>query len=148
MDAVELVGTLRTVGASLAVDGDRLLVRPKAALTPKLRVALSERKMEVLALLASEEAEVAWRSAVMRPQVPECGPIPFLVARSVPSQDGRCLSCGDLLAGDRRYRCGLCVEAALRLLNEVREGVLRRRPHRNSTAGHDDEGQSTTTTKP
>ena len=62
----------------------------------------------------SAEAEVAWRLAAMRPQVPKIGAVPLLIARpDAPTPAGTCLSCGDPLSGGAVYRCGPCVEAAV-----------------------------------
>ena len=54
-----MLDSLRARGLTLAVDSDRLLVRPRAALTPQLRRTIAEHKPELLTLLA---AEVAWAS--------------------------------------------------------------------------------------
>jgi hypothetical protein len=73
---------------------------------------------------ANNDPEIAWRVAVMRPQVPARGPIPFLVARETAHSGAHvCLSCGDALAPGRIVRCGLCVAAIEQVLNETREGV-------------------------
>ena len=71
------------------------------------------------------EAEVAWRLAAMRPQVPETGAVPLLIARpDAPTPAGTCLSCGDPLSGGAVYRCRPCVEAAVRAI-ELRARRLR-----------------------
>ncbi len=72
---------------------------------------------------ANTDAEITWRLAVMRPQVPLRGPIPFLVARETAASIGRCLSCGDALAEGRSVRCAPCVRAVEAVLDEVRECV-------------------------
>ena len=72
----------RAVGLEVRAEADRLVVRG-----PRLHEAIArqllEQKPVVLALLAEEEAELGWRVAAMRPQVPLRGPIPVLVAREV-----------------------------------------------------------------
>jgi hypothetical protein len=111
----------RAAGLQVLATDERLVVRG-----PRVQEALARQLLEakpaVLALLAAEEAEVAWRIAAMRPQVPRCGPIPFLVAREVEVDPGRCLSCGDALRSDQRVRCGYCVRAAQAVLGWMREG--------------------------
>ena len=53
-------------------------------------------KQEVIALLGSQDDEVAWRIEAMRPQLRPGPIIPFLVARrDFVDAPGRCLSCGD-----------------------------------------------------
>jgi hypothetical protein len=72
------------------------------------------------------DAAIAWRVEVMRPQIPQRGPIPFLVTRPEAAKTdttGHCGSCGDPLLDGRRYRCAPCQAAAWQALNEVREGV-------------------------
>ena len=57
--------------------------------------------------------EIAWRVEVMRSQIPDKGPLPFLVAReTVEPQAGCCLSCGDPLNQGDAYRCAACGRAA------------------------------------
>ena len=82
-----------------------------------------------------EEAEVAWRVAGMREQVPPAGPIPFLLARSELADTWRelgrdhCHSCGDALpegyAVGIAPRCTWCQRAAELACNTVREGMTR-----------------------
>jgi hypothetical protein len=112
----------RAVGLEVRAETDRLIVRG-----PRLHEAMArqllEQKPVVLALLAEEEAELGWRVAAMRPQVPQRGPIPVLVACEVSAIRGHCLSCGDPLATGRTVRCALCVRAAQVVSGRVREGV-------------------------
>jgi hypothetical protein len=123
MDATELLADLRRRGLVLVPDGDTLRYRPRNALTPELRAAVAAHKLELLALLADDEAEVLWRADAMRPQVPRIGPIPVLAARpEVSARPGACLSCGDPLPPGNRHRCRHCVRAAWRVLREVRLG--------------------------
>lgn len=75
---------------------------------------------------ANTDAEIIWRVAAMRPQVPARGPIPFLVARTWAlevDKAGRCMSCAQPLDAGRSIRCALCVAAIELVLNEVREGA-------------------------
>jgi hypothetical protein len=114
----------RAVGLEVRAEADRLVVRG-----PRLHEGIArqllEQKPVVLALLVEEEAALGWRVEAMRPQVPERGPIPVLVAREVSTNPGHCLSCGDPLAPGRTIRCGLCVRAAQLVLGWVREGISR-----------------------
>lgn len=113
----------RAAGLEVRADGGRLVVRgPKAA--ESLVRPLVAQPGAVLALLAAEDAEVAWRVEVMRPQVPLRGAIPVLVARPHHSKPGGCNSCGDRLGAGQRYRWGPCTQAAWVVLHAVREGVM------------------------
>ena len=120
--AVSLLAEARSAGLEVRAEPDRLVVRGPRHAEP-LAKRLLERKGEVLALLAAEDAEVAWRLAAMRPQVPRRGPIPFLVVRRVGAGGGGCLSCGGALGAGRAYRCAPCAQAAWLVLHELREGV-------------------------
>ncbi len=121
MDARELLVELERRGVELAMSGRRLRYRPRHAVTPVLRSAMAERRDELLALLAAEEAEVRWRADAMRAQVPPTGPIPTLSARpETPIAPGCCPSCGGRLPARGRYRCDPCVKAAWRALREAR----------------------------
>ena len=121
-DAVSVLAAARAAGLEVRAEPGRLVVRG-----PRSRAELAERLLErtgeVLALLAAEDAEVAWRVAAMRPQVPPRGPIPVLMAREVGAAPGCCPSCGDPLGQGRGLRCGPCARAAWLVLHEVREGV-------------------------
>lgn len=76
----------------------------------------------------TDEAETAWRVEAMRRQIRPGPVIPFLVARrDFVDAPGRCLSCGDPVGPDRRYRCGPCVRAAEIVVNEAWEGRHRLR---------------------
>ncbi len=123
MDTTEVLERLSARGVVLVADGQRLRFRPREAVTPDLRAALVEHKAELLRLLGAEQEEIRWRAEAMRLQLRPTGPIPFLVARRpLTDAPGRCLSCGDVLIEGRRYRCGPCVCAVERVLNEMREG--------------------------
>jgi hypothetical protein len=121
---VELLTDLRERGLRLKVDGERLLVAPKTALTPEIRDTLAIHKSEILPLLLVKDPEVLWRLDAMRGQIPTSGPIPFLVARDVEPAPGTCQSCGDPLTPGQVYRCCPCVEAATLALQESREIIL------------------------
>jgi hypothetical protein len=123
MDGLTLLGEARAAGLEIKVEGDRLVVRGPRSAAPLAEQLLSM-KHEVIALLGSQEDDVAWRIEAMRPQVPRTGAIPCLLARpeAKTSPDGTCVSCGDPLAMDRRIRCVPCASAIEWLLNAVREG--------------------------
>lgn len=112
----------RAAGLEVRTAEERLVVRGPRAQEALARQLL-EAKPAVLAILAAEEAEVAWRIAMMRPQLPRSGPIPFLVARQVEAAAGQCLSCGEALGPEQRARCALCVRAAQMVLGWMREGL-------------------------
>ena len=59
MVAAELLADLRAASLTLAVNGDRLLVRPRAAVTPEVRETIAQHKPELLALLAAEAARAS-----------------------------------------------------------------------------------------
>ena len=117
-----LLAEARAAGLEVGADDGRLVVRGPRRAEPVAKRLLA-RTAEVLALLAAEDAEVAWRVAAMRRQVPGHGPIPFLVARDVRPEPGRCLACGDPLRDGRSLRCAPCARAAWSVLHEVREGA-------------------------
>ena len=112
----------RTVGLEVRVEADRLVVRGPRRHEAIARQLLAH-KPAVITLLAEEEAEVAWRVAVMRPQLPPQGALPFLVARKSAVVIGSCLSCGDSLPPGHTYRCPPCAKAARLVVYAVREGV-------------------------
>jgi len=77
---------------------------------------------------AQDDPELAWRIEALRAQhIPPTGGIVLRALRAgAPvdaNQQGRCSLCDDVLAAGRQYRCGACVQAVERVLNEVREGV-------------------------
>ena len=88
-----LLGDARAAGLEVRAEADRLVVRGSPAHELLARQLLEE-KPAVLAVLAQEDAEVAWRIAVMRPLVPRQGPIPTLIARPGPYLEMDCISCG------------------------------------------------------
>jgi hypothetical protein len=117
-----LLGDARAAGLEIRVEADRLVVRGSPVYEQLARQLLEE-KPAVLAVLAQEDAEVAWRIEAMRPQVPVRGPIPALIARRGPYSSTGCISCGMPLAENAGFRCAACARAAWLVLNEVREGV-------------------------
>ena len=121
-DALTILTEARALGFEVRTEPGRLIVRgPRSQESVAQR--LLERKIEVSALLAAEDADVAWRVAAMRRQVPKRGPIPVLVARAGAKQQGRCVSCGQQLPPDVKCRCSLCARAAWVVLHEIREGL-------------------------
>ena len=58
---------LRDQGFELAVEGDRLRIRPADRVTPELRAALAQRKDELLALLAPGEEYLMLRDGLALP---------------------------------------------------------------------------------
>lgn len=112
----------RAAGLEVRAEADRLVVRgPRSC--AELALRLLEQKVEVLALVATEDAEVSRRVAAMRPQVPPRGPIPFLALRKATVAAGCCQSCGDPLVAGRTIRCATCAQAAWLVLNQIREGT-------------------------
>jgi hypothetical protein len=121
-DVQILIAEAWASGLRVSVDGERLVVRgPRRA--ERVALQLIEREAEVRAAVDAEAEALVWRVEAMRPRVPARGPIPFLVVREVAVQPDCCLSCGDPLEADHRYRCGPCARATALLLNEIREGV-------------------------
>ena len=112
----------RAVGLEVRAEANRLVVRGPR-LHEEIARQLLEQKPVVLALLGEEAVALGWRTAAMRPQVPERGSIPVLVARVGATTPGHCLSCGEPLAPGRTARCALCVRAAQVVLGWIREGV-------------------------
>ncbi len=124
MGPAQILTELERRGVELALDGNRLRFRPREAVTPDLRAAMAEHKDDLVRLVAAEDHEINWRVDAMRQQATPRGLIPFLVARrNLPDALGRCLSCGEDLVEGRRFRCGACVRAVERVLNEAREGT-------------------------
>ena len=117
-EAYELLIELRSRGVLIEPAGDRLKVdAPKGAITTELRDALAACKSEVLAILIVDDVEINWRVKAMLPQIPDKGPIPFLVARSeIHTGLNCCHSCGDSLNDNPGYICGACSRAKHRAL--------------------------------
>jgi hypothetical protein len=77
------------------------------------RVEYSENSEAQPAANSIDDPEISWRVEAMLPQIPNKGPIPFLVAReAIEPQAGCCLSCGDPLKFGDAYRCAACGRAA------------------------------------
>jgi hypothetical protein len=122
-DALTVLNEARAMGLEIRAEPGRLVVRGPRTLEAVAH-RLLERPRDVLAMLATEDAEVAWRVSAMRLQVPKRGPIPVLVARvGGLSAPGCCVSCGDALQQHQRFRCSLCARAAWVVLHEIREDV-------------------------
>lgn len=116
MTVSELMTTLSERGYRLEAQGNRLRYHP-AEIPPELRELLIEHKAEVLELLKAAEARIAWRVEAMLRQIPDSGPIPFLVARKdFKTGPNCCHSCGDSLNGGSGYLCGPCSRAKHRAL--------------------------------
>jgi hypothetical protein len=118
---VDLLDRARAAGLRVSADGDRLVVRGAVRLEALAREIL-DRKAEMLAALRQEaehaEADIAWRAAAMRGQVPPEGPVLLLLARPTRIEPGRCWSCGEPLQEGERFRCVPCQQAAWRALVE------------------------------
>ena len=118
MTTIQLLQKLRGRGVTIDVVGNRLrLEAPKGAITDELRTALTQRKKEVLDLLKPYDDEIAWRIEEMLKQIPNEGPLPFLVARrSIIINVGCCHSCGDFLLDTSGFTCKQCTKAQRRAL--------------------------------
>jgi hypothetical protein len=123
MDGVApVLAAARMVGLEVWVKAERLVVRGPRQHEVLARQLLAN-KPAVIALLAEEDAEIAWRIAAMRPQVPVRGPIPLLIARESNPAPACCVSCGNPIPAHRRYRCAPCARATWIVLHDVREAV-------------------------
>lgn len=119
MDSLTLLREARRAGLQVAARGDKLVVQGPRRLESVARSLLAE-KPRILRALA-EEREIAWRVDAMRPFMTSAGAIPLLLARPQASRPiGSCCSCGDRLDADERYRCKLCVAAAMAVLRTTR----------------------------
>ncbi len=126
MIAATFLADLQNRGVRLYLAGDELRYKAKpGVMTPDLAAAIKPHKPALVALLREEESAIGWRVEAMREQIPQRGPIPFLVAvpNVAPAPD-TCLSCGDPieLVGYVQ-RCRLCVAAADRALAQAREDI-------------------------
>jgi hypothetical protein len=117
-----LLTDARAAGLEVRVEPGRLVVRGPRSLEGVAQRLLAQ-KADVVALLAAEDADIAWRVDAMRPQVPVRGPIPVLVACDTIPATGRCISYGDRLPNRLQFRCSLCSQAAWIVLHEVREDI-------------------------
>ncbi len=124
--ASALLAQLRRRGVRLWVDGPHLVWEaPLDELTGEDMAAMKAIKSDLVAAVVAEadtQAAVAWRVEAMLPQVTPRGPIPFLLARTVPPAAAGCMSCGDAVT-EGTLRCWLCVRAAQQALGYVREDV-------------------------
>ncbi len=119
MNAPTLLADLQTRGVRLDVEGDQLRARFKGrTLAPDLAETIKANKSALIALLQEEEAAIVWRVAAMQQQIPERGPIPFLVAVSgIPPGPNACPSCSEpFIPIGYTPRCHRCTIAASRAL--------------------------------
>lgn len=124
-----LLDQLFAAGIRLGADGDRLYadVLPGVDLS-KYEDDIQKHKQPLIAELqlrerarARDDSEVMWRVTTMRAQLPPSGPIPMLMARDVDASTTCCISCGDPVSAQCRYRCEPCAQAAAIVLCETRE---------------------------
>jgi hypothetical protein len=114
-----LLAYLRARSVDLSVSEGKLRYRsPAGIVTSDVRALLKAHKAELITLL-TQDAEIKWRTVAMRSQVPETGPIPFLIARPVRPAAGRCASCGESLRNAKVLRCASCALAARQVLAEL-----------------------------
>ena len=118
MKAAELLDELQARGVMLGVKDNRLVIdAPKGIVTPELLAQLSEDKAELLHLLTQDTSDIDWRVAAILPQIPDSGPIPFLVVRKSAVPGPRdCHSCGEPLSSNDGYVCGPCSRAVHKAL--------------------------------
>lgn len=104
--------TMRADSAAANTKGDDLTELTKPGLTAELGSSVSFVSDLSLECVGIDE-DVAWRVEAMLSQIPDNGPIPFLVAReAIELEAGCCLSCGEPLEADDRNRCTSCGRAA------------------------------------
>ncbi len=119
MTAAALLADLQTRGVRLYLAGDELRYKAKPGMmTPDLAAAVKPHKPALVALLREEESAIGWRVEAMREQIPERGPVPFLVAVSgIPPSPNTCPSCGEPFTPvGSSSRCHRCTVAASRAL--------------------------------
>jgi hypothetical protein len=76
MSAASLIAHVRSLGITISADGDDLIIRPAAKLTPELRTSLRAAKPELLELLQAEQSRsrnTKALGAVSRPDPEETG---------------------------------------------------------------------------
>jgi len=118
VDGLTLLREARRAGLRITAKDDLLVVAGPRRLELMAMTILAE-KPSILEALAQED-EVAWRIDAMRRQVTVAGAVPLLIARpAMGFASGMCCSCGDALGNDDRYRCQLCVAAAVAVLGAV-----------------------------
>lgn len=104
--------SMRASSSDKNTRGDELTELTKPDLSAELEGSVSFVSDQPLEYRGSDE-DIEWRVQAMLPQVPDSGPVPFLIAReAVEPQAGCCLSCGEPLGLDDRYRCTPCGRAA------------------------------------
>ncbi len=128
MSVVDLFEEVRALGGVLIPRSpDRLRVEAPEPLPEDLMKRLRARKREILATLAPskgvphEEWEMLRRATLFRAQISESGVAPFMhlpEAEGRELREGECLSCGGPLPEGSRWRCPLCLAAALIALGE------------------------------
>jgi hypothetical protein len=74
--AAELLKELQAAGITLRADGDRLLFKPRGAMTPDLGARVKGCKRELLALLAGNVCEWNGQTFPLRPSPPASMPAP------------------------------------------------------------------------
>jgi hypothetical protein len=117
--AVAVACALEAAGLELMADGDRLVVRPRAVITPDLDRLIRSHKHDLLSLLRMlddgviarrEQFTAEWRRIFSSTAWPR-----FIYRRDVPYVAGYCFSCGD--ANDkvwgRWWRCRLAWRLAV-----------------------------------
>ncbi|MDP9472821.1 MAG: hypothetical protein M3Q71_19515 [Chloroflexota bacterium] len=121
MTPTTLLADLQARGVRLYLAGDELRYKAKpGVMTPDLAAVIKPHKPALLAHLREEAVAVAWRIEAMRPQIPERGPIPLLVAVSgIPPSPSACVSCGEAFtptgSSPRCHRCTVAAQRALGL---------------------------------
>ncbi|MDP9358788.1 MAG: hypothetical protein M3R02_26620 [Chloroflexota bacterium] len=121
MSAAAILADLRTRDVRLHVEGDQLRARFKGrTLDPDLATIIRAHKPALIAHLQEEETAVTWRLHAMQQQIPERGPIPFVVAVSgIPPAPNTCPSCGEPFTPiGYTPRCPRCTVAAQRALGQ------------------------------
>ncbi len=126
MTAAALLADLQTRGIRLYLAGDELRYKTKpGVMTPDLAAVVKPHKSALIDLLREEaaitwrlEAAITWRLHAMREQIPERGPISFLVAVSgIPPSPNTCPSCGEAFtptgSSPRCHRCTVAAQRAL-----------------------------------
>jgi hypothetical protein len=104
--------TMRGGNSTTDTKSDELTELTKPDLSEELEGSVSFVSDQPLEYRGIDE-DIEWRVEAMLPQIPGNGPVPFLVAReAVEPQAGCCLSCGEPLESDDRYRCTPCGRAA------------------------------------
>ncbi len=119
MTAAAILADLRSRDVCLHVEGDQLRARFKGrTLAPDLAETIKAHKPALIAYLREEEAAITWRAEAMQQQVPDRGPIPFLIAVSgAPPGPNTCPSCGEpFIPAGYIPRCHRCTIAASRAL--------------------------------